>query len=124
MPQSLSQNYLHLVFCTKDRKAFLQEGEVKDKMHAYLAGACKGMDSPALGVGGVADHVHILFQLGRTKALSEVVRDLKKESTKWVRQEFPRLADFHWQSGYGAFSNGGRICSEPSGAPQADDVSG
>lgn len=104
MPQSLSQNYVHLVFSTKDRRAFLQDSDLRKQMHAYFGGACKNLDSPAQIVGGVEDHVHLLLQLGRTKALADLVRDLKKESTKWIRQEASRLFDFHWQSGYGAFS--------------------
>lgn len=104
MPQSLSQNYVHLVFSTKDRQTFLKDLNLRQQMHAYLVGACKNLDSPALVVGGVEDHVHLLLQLGRTKALADLVRDIKKESTKWIRQEAPRLSDFHWQHGYGAFS--------------------
>ncbi|WP_050029132.1 IS200/IS605 family transposase [Verrucomicrobium sp. BvORR034] len=104
MPQSLSQNYVHLVFSTKDRKSFLQDTELQKRVHAYVAGTCKNLDSPAIIVGGIADHVHILLQLARTKALSDVVRDIKRESTKWIREEAPRLSEFHWQSGYGAFS--------------------
>jgi len=104
MPQSLVQIYVHLVFSTKHRQPFLADNEFRDRTHRYLAGACKGLESPALVVGGVEDHVHILCRLGKTVAVADLIRDLKRESSKWVKVEKPELAEFHWQQGYGAFS--------------------
>lgn len=65
MPQSLAQIYLHLVFSTKDRARFFQDRTLRQGAHAYLAGACRQLDCPALIVGGVEDHVHILCRLGK-----------------------------------------------------------
>ncbi len=104
MPQSLVQIYVHLVFSTKHRQPFLADNEFRDRTHRYLAGACTGLESPALVVGGVEDHVHILCRLGKTVAVADLIRDLKRESSKWVKVEKPELAEFHWQQGYGAFS--------------------
>jgi putative transposase len=53
---------------------------------------------------GVEDHVHILCRLSKTRSVSELVRELKRESSKWLKTKGPELADFHWQDGYGAFS--------------------
>jgi len=55
-------------------------------------------------VGGVEDHVHILCRFGKTTGIADLIRDLKRDSSKWTKAEFPHSAEFHWQSGYGAFS--------------------
>lgn len=103
MPQSLAQVYVHLVFSTKDRKPYLRDAPLRERLHAYLAGACRGQDCPPLRVGGVEDHVHLLARLGKTVSLATLTRELKKESTKWAKAE-AGLRDFRWQNGYGAFS--------------------
>jgi REP element-mobilizing transposase RayT len=69
-----------------------------------LAGACKNLNSPSLIVGGVEDHVHILCRLAKTISVSKLTAELKRESSKWVKTECPRLTMFQWQNGYGAFS--------------------
>jgi REP element-mobilizing transposase RayT len=104
MPQSLTQVYLHIVFSTKDRKPFLADERLRASSHAYLAGICKNLACPSLIVGGVADHVHILCRFGRTIDIAAMLRELKRDSSKWIKAEQPRLTEFHWQAGYGAFS--------------------
>jgi REP element-mobilizing transposase RayT len=104
MPQSLAQIYLHLVFSTKHRQPDLTDVDFRERIHAYLAGTCQNLGSPAIKVGGVADHVHILCRLGKTTSVAELVRELKRESSKWIKAENPKLSHFHWQEGYGAFS--------------------
>jgi REP element-mobilizing transposase RayT len=104
MPQSLAQVYLHLVFSTKNRAALLQDKALREKLHAYLAGTCKNLDSSALRVGGVEDHVHILCRLSKTLSIAELVRELKRESSRWIKSEARALSRFAWQGGYGAFS--------------------
>ena len=104
MPQSLAQVYVHFVFSTKDRRPFLQDKEFRERTHAFLAGICNDLDSPCLIVGGVADHVHILCRLSRTHSVSETVKELKRRSSLWIKEEAPELSAFHWQDGYGAFS--------------------
>ena len=104
MPQSLAQLYLHIVFSTKNRIPFLREKHVRDRLHAYLAGICINLDSPALIVGGFEDHVHLLCRHSKNVAVSHFLQELKRDSSKWVKAEFAALADFHWQGGYGAFS--------------------
>ena len=104
MSQSLVQIYVHIVFSTKHRKPFLEDNESRNRTHRYLAGICKNLDCPALLVGGIADHVHLLCRLGKTIHVADLIRDLKRDSSKWVKTEESRLADFHWQQGYGAFS--------------------
>ncbi len=104
MPQSLVQIYVHIVFSTKHRKAFFVDNEFCRRTHRYFAGICRNLGWPALAVGGTEDHVHILCRLGKTGDVAGVIRDLKRDSSKWVKVERPILGDFHWQQGYGAFS--------------------
>ncbi|MEZ5304003.1 MAG: IS200/IS605 family transposase [Verrucomicrobiales bacterium] len=104
MPQSLCQSYLHLVFSTKDRAAFFADPELRKRCFAYLAGACRNMGSPAMEVGGFTDHIHILCRQSKTISVAELVRELKRQSSKWVKEQSPDLRGFFWQKGYGAFS--------------------
>jgi REP element-mobilizing transposase RayT len=104
MSQSLAQVYLHIIFSTKNRAAFFQNKQFRERLHGYLAGACKNLDSPSIIVGGVEDHLHILCRLSRTGSIATLIRELKRESSKWVKAERSDLTAFAWQSGYGAFS--------------------
>ena len=104
MSQSLVQIYVHLVFSTKHRKTYLKDLEFRDRTHRYLAGTCNNRQCPALKVGGPDDHVHLLLRLGKSVQMSDLVRDLKRDSSKWIKLEKTELAQFHWQQGYGAFS--------------------
>ncbi|MFA6563604.1 MAG: transposase [Verrucomicrobiia bacterium] len=103
MSQSLAKNLIYLIYSTKDRRAVLDE-PVREELHRYSAGILASLDSPALLIGSVADHIHILFNLHRTKALADVVMELKRGSSKWLKMKGGHLADFAWQNGYGAFS--------------------
>src|SRR5437667_8236897 len=103
MSQSLAKNLLHLVFSTKHREPYLSASR-RPAIHAYLAGIFREWESPALRIGGVDDHVHILFQLHKTLALSKIVEEVKKGSSKWIKTQAQELSSFYWQNGYGAFS--------------------
>ncbi len=102
MSQSLAQIYIHLVFSTKDREPCIST-VIQPKLHAYLAGTLNAVDCPALCVGGMPDHVHLLFRLARTVSLSDAVKTAKVESSKWMKTQ-GSIGHFAWQSGYGAFS--------------------
>jgi putative transposase len=102
MPQSLAQLYVHLVFSTKERSRSIKP-VLEPALHAYLAGTLNAIDCPAVKVGGVADHVHVLFRLSKNTALSDAVKAARVESSKWMKRE-GATPDFAWQAGYGAFS--------------------
>ena len=104
MPQSLAQVYLHVVFSTKHRRPLLQNVALREEVHRYLGGVCRNLGVPSLIVGGVADHVHVLCRFSRTITIADFVRELKRDSSKWLKTKDRELADFHWQDGYGAFS--------------------
>jgi len=103
MPQSLAQNTIHLVFSTKHREPLLDDA-VRDSLHGYLTTVLKNLNCPVLRINSVADHMHILFALHRTIALSKAVEDIKKSSSKWLKTQSDALLTFSWQAGYGAFS--------------------
>ena len=104
MPQSLAQIYLHLVFSTKDRRPFLQDEKIRLRLHEYLGGSCRQLGCPSLRVGGVKDHLHILCRLGRSIDVSTLIREIKRESSKWIKNKGAGLSHFQWQAGYAAFS--------------------
>jgi len=103
MSQSLSKLYVHLIFSTKNREPTLL-ASLRPRLHAYLATVLKNRDCPAVKVGGVSDHVHLLFSLSKNLALAKAVEEIKTSSSKWVKTQQRGLGGFHWQSGYGGFS--------------------
>ncbi len=103
MPQSLSKVILHIIFSTKNRELFL-DSDVRPRIHAYLATICRDLGAELLHVGGVADHVHIVTTLPRTLSQAQVVEQIKKTSSKWIKEFDARYRTFFWQRGYGAFS--------------------
>lgn len=104
MSQSLVQIYVHLVYSTKERRPFLTDKTIRERLHAYLTGTCNNLKCPAIIVGGIEDHVHILCRLGKTVDVADLLRELKRESSKWIKEQDRDLSQFQWQAGYGAFS--------------------
>ena len=104
MPQSLVQVYLHIVFSTKLRHPYLTDKSQREKLFGYMSGICKNLDSPALKIGGVENHVHLLTRHSKTLTISDFMRELKRSSSVWLKTQNPALESFHWQNGYGAFS--------------------
>lgn len=106
MPQSLTNLLIHLVFSTAGREPYLTDPELRREIHHYLGGIVNGKGGHSIAVGGVEDHVHLLFALPKTMPLADMVRDLKRASSIWVKKRDPSLKTFAWQGGYGAFSVG------------------
>ena len=103
MPGSFSSLHYHITFGTKDRRPLITP-DVRDSLYAYLAGIIRNQGGTATVIGGTSDHVHILAELDRHRALAEVVRDIKAGSSRWVHVTYPERGDFAWQQGYGAFT--------------------
>ena len=104
MPQSLANVLLHVVFSTKHRVPFLKAEELRECMNAYMVGTLRNIDCPSLIVNCVEDHLHCLCQLSRTVTIAKLIEAMKTSSSSWVKTQSAQLHDFHWQSGYGAFS--------------------
>lgn len=81
----------------------LIKSEWRDRLHRYLGGAINGLGGVPLAIGGVADHVHLLVGLRATHCLADFMREIKRQSSVWVRDEL-RITGFSWQEGYSAFS--------------------
>jgi putative transposase len=105
MPHSLSNVVVHIVYSTKHRKPWLRDPGLRSELYAYKATILKNkVDSPALLIGGVEDHIHILALLSRKYAIKDVVLQSKTETSKWLKKQVGQSRDFGWQAGYGAFS--------------------
>jgi REP element-mobilizing transposase RayT len=105
MAQSLSKILVHLVFSTKHRAPLLPATPFAG-LHAYTQGILKTQKCQLIEMNNVADHVHILFELHRTEALSDAVMHVKKGTSRWLKEQSLEFSDFDWQEGYGAFSIG------------------
>lgn len=105
MAQSLSSILIHLIFSTKHREPFITS-EIESELHPYMAKIFRELKSPSLTIGGTYDHIHILFSLGRVIAIADLVEEVKTNTSKWIKTKGPEFKNFHWQSGYGAFSIG------------------
>jgi REP element-mobilizing transposase RayT len=105
MPQSLTKLYAHLIFSTKHRQPFLDD-EIRPRVDGYLATVVRDLGSSWVVVGGLADHVHILFDMGKMRAPVEFVEQTKRESSKFIKTLGAKYKGFYWQRGYGMFSVG------------------
>lgn len=103
MPQSLARIHIHLVFSTKNREPLITDPE-RDSLHRYMATVLQNLGCAPVLVNSVEDHAHLLFDLARTVSISQVVEDVKKSSSKWIKIQRPEFAGFSWQAGYGAFA--------------------
>jgi len=99
MPHTYSQNYLHVVFSTKERRKLITK-EFQPKLWSYMAGIGRNNGFLVLANGGMEDHTHLLIQLPATLALAKAVQLIKGGSSKWINEHGRAFA---WQEGYGAF---------------------
>jgi putative transposase len=106
MSQSLAKVLLHVVFSTKNRTPFLREPVLRAEMHRYLGGILAKSDCAPIIVGGVEDHVHLLFTFSRMETIAGIIKEVKRSSSVWIKQRSTDHGAFAWQTGYGAFSIG------------------
>ena len=105
MSQSLAKVLVHIVYSTKGRRPWLKDEAIRRQLFSYKATILReNVDSPALIIGGVEDHIHALCLLSRKFAIKDVIEEAKTETTKWLKKQGQQYRDFHWQSGYGIFS--------------------
>lgn len=103
MGHTFSNLLVHAVFSTKDRRPQIADG-IREGLFAYMAGVAKVEVGFAKLIGGAADHVHALLQIGPEVAVAHAMNRLKSLSSLWVHRTYPRESDFARQAGYGAFS--------------------
>jgi len=78
--------------------------EREERLYEYIGGIVRGLGGILLMINGVEDHVHVLAKLRPDRSVSDVLRDVKANSSGWMHDVFPDASDFSWQNGYGAFS--------------------
>ena len=103
MPKSYTNLLYHLVFSTRDRRPIITVDR-RPRLYEYVGGMIRQFGGIALTIGGIEDHLHLLAKLRPDRALSDILRDLKANSTGWMHEVFPDAKDFSWQKGYGAFT--------------------
>ena len=103
MGQSYTCLHYHVIFSTKDRRPLITP-DFRQRLYDYVGGIIRGEKGQLLSGGGTKDHVHLLANLQSQPAVSDVIRVIKSNSSKWVHETFRDKAGFAWQVGYGAFT--------------------
>lgn len=103
MPGTFSQIYIQVVFAVKGRENLIGKSW-KDSLYKYIAGIIKGKNQKPIIVNGMPDHIHVFIGLRPSMAISDLVRDIKNNSSKFINDNRLVKGKFSWQEGYGAFS--------------------
>ena len=103
MENSFVKIYVHIIFHVKSNKYVMRTGDLP-RIYAYIGGILKGLGSAPMAIGGTQDHIHILAPLPKSLAISDFVRIIKSESSKWLKSLDTFYSKFAWQDGYAAFS--------------------
>jgi len=103
MAGTFTQIYIQYVFAVKGRENLLQKSW-RDEVFKYMAGIIKGKNQKPIIVNGVSDHVHVFVGLKPSMSISDLVRDIKNNSSNFINEQLFIKGKFSWQEGYGAFS--------------------
>ncbi len=103
MANTYTQIYVQVVFAVEGRQNLIQP-EHNDELQKYITGIVSGQNQKLLAINNLPDHVHLLIGLGANVSLSELVRDIKANSSRFVNQKRWVAGRFSWQEGFGAFS--------------------
>lgn len=104
MANTYSQINIHCVFAVKGRENIITKN-LRDDLHKYMHGILKNDGIYPLAIGGWKDHVHVFFELPPSMKISDIMRDVKAVTSKWINDNKLVKGKFQWQEGYGAFSN-------------------
>ena len=103
MAQTYTRLLYHIVFSTKNREPWI-DSTWQPELYSYIGGIVRNRKGEMLTVGGVPDHVHLLLRLAADRSISDVVRDIKANSSGWLHER--NVMPFAWQDGHGAFTLG------------------
>jgi putative transposase len=103
MPGTFHQLYIQVVFAVQGRENLISNKWNKE-LHKYIAGIIKGKEQKSIIVNGMADHIHAFIGLRPAMAISDLVRDIKNNSSNFINDHKWAKGKFSWQEGYGAFS--------------------
>jgi len=105
MSQTLTSLLVHAIFSTKDRLDMIAP-EIEPRLYGYLGSIARKQQSRLLDAGGTANHIHLLISRSKNIALSDLMGELKRGSSKWMKEQGSQFSKFQWQDGYGGFSIG------------------
>ncbi|QDP84419.1 IS200/IS605 family transposase [Chryseobacterium sp. SNU WT5] len=100
---TFSQIYIQVVFVVKGRENLLKK-TFRDEVFKYMSGIVKAKGQKSIIINGVEDHVHLFIGLKLSMRLSDLVRDVKNNTTNFINEKRFVMGRFSWQEGYGAFS--------------------
>jgi len=103
MPNTYTQIHIHSIFAVQNRSALIHE-TWQEELYKYITGIIQNHGHKLLQIGGMPDHVHILFGMRPSESLSELMKAIKGESSEWINKQKFVMGRFSWQEGYGAFS--------------------
>ena len=103
MSGTYSKIYIQIVFAVKGRENLISQNW-KDELNKYIAGIIKGKNQKPIIVNGMSDHIHAFVGLKPSMKISDLVRDIKNNSTNFINENKFVRGKFFWQEGYGAFS--------------------
>jgi len=103
MPNTYSQIYIQAVFAVQERANLIQP-EWREELYKYITGIITNKGQKLIAIGGVADHVHILIGIKPDYKISDLIRDIKANSSRFINQKGFLRGKFYWQEGFGAFS--------------------
>ena len=105
MANTYSQIYIHLVFAVKYRDAAIDKSW-RQRLYEYIIGVINARGHKVYAIGGIYDHIHILVSMSPKQSISELVMEIKRASTLWIKENGFVKTRFAWQEGFGAFSYG------------------
>jgi len=105
MANTYTQIHIQTVFSVQDRYCIIQKSW-KDELFQYFTGIIQNHGHKVLAINGMPDHVHILFGMRPTQSLSDLMQDIKGDSSKWINKKGFIPGRFSWQEGFGGFSYG------------------
>jgi REP element-mobilizing transposase RayT len=103
MANTYSQLYVQIVFAVKGRQNLISN-KWKDELYKYITGIVTNENQKLISINGMPDHIHILIGIKPNKALSDLVRDIKANSSRFINEKRWINGKFEWQSGFGAFT--------------------
>lgn len=103
MANTYTQIHIQAVFCVQDRDCIIKR-LWKDELYKYITGIIQNNGHKVLGINGMPDHIHVFFGMRPIQSLSDLLQDIKGDSSQWINQKKFVNGRFSWQEGYGAFS--------------------
>ena len=103
MANSYTSNYIHLIFVVRHRRSMIRPSW-EEELYKYITGILSRKGHKLFAINGMPDHIHIFFDLNPVMALSDLARDIKTCSTKWINSKNHNRVKFQWQNGFAAFS--------------------